>query len=107
METQEKPGRDMHSGNEEARRLAASLMGSATTERKREAVRANVAKATAARTGKPMSEEHKQKIADARRKQEQERKQQAGAQEPTERRRAGRPKGSKNKPKAAEGIAAA
>ncbi len=51
--------------NQTARSEAARMMGKSRSTRKVETARENQRKATAARTGKPMSAEHKQKIKEA------------------------------------------
>lgn len=55
-------GADLQGGDAEARTEAARTLGSIRTERKSESSRANAAKATEARKGKPMSDAHKEKL---------------------------------------------
>ena len=97
MGTSDRGGVDLQGGTEEARREAASMMGKAKTERKSASSRANIAKATAARQGKPMSEEHKEKLREAYRIRQEKEWQEKLAQgdlppEPKEKRKPGRPK---------------
>ena len=79
MDTENTAGQVLHSDDPDARRQAAALMGAARTERKSQSSRENVKAATEARRGKPMSEEHKAKIAATRLAQEAARKQAAPA----------------------------
>ena len=61
----EKIGANLRAEDSEARSFAAQMLGSVRTERKTATSRANAAKATEARRGKPMTEEHKAKLRQA------------------------------------------
>ena len=100
METDAQAGKAMHSDNAADRKQAAAVMGAARTERKSSASRENIKVATEARRGKPMSEEHKAKIAATRQAQEAARKQ-AAPVEGAEKKGPGRPR------KEAPGVKAA
>lgn len=92
---QETTGQAMHSDDAEARRQAAAMMGSARTARKTAAARLNVARATEARRGKPMSEEHKAKLRasyQARNRQEIADREDGTTEQAQESNRSGRPK---------------
>ncbi|GDX40805.1 hypothetical protein LBMAG21_10970 [Armatimonadota bacterium] len=58
-------GANLQGGDTDARTEAARMLGSIKTERKTETSRANAAKATEARKGKPMSDAHKEKLRQA------------------------------------------
>ena len=92
MNTEDTHGASLRGDDADARKQAASLMGQARTDRKIEAARENVAKATEARRGKPMSEEHKNKIAAARLAGEAARRQARPSLPVAEKRGPGRPK---------------
>ena len=92
MDTENTAGQALHSDDPDARRQAAALMGAARTERKSQSSRENVKAATEARRGKPMSEEHKAKIAATRLAQEAARKQAAPVIANVEKKPPGRPR---------------
>jgi hypothetical protein len=55
----DKPGADIRAEDENARKEAARLMGSVTSERKKKTSAENAKKSAQARTGRPLSEEHR------------------------------------------------
>jgi hypothetical protein len=85
-------GAALHSDDDAARSEAARLMGKSRTEAKVTAARANVAKAAEARRGKPMSEEHRQKLREAYQARRMAQGLDTVPAEPTEKRRPGRPR---------------
>jgi|GEM_PF-5921477 len=66
--------------SEEIRSAAARLLGGTPSDAKRTAAQQNASKATAARTGKPMSEEHRRNIGEASRRAWQRRKEQGNTE---------------------------
>ena len=97
MSTRERIGADLQGGTEEARRQAASMMGSARTEKKTASSRENAAKAAEARRGSKWTEEQRAKLREAqsaRREREKQERMERGEVVNTagEKRKPGRPK---------------